>query len=139
MPIRLECWQREGGRMEIVWVGLGGFVGANARYLIGRLALAGLGGAFPYGTLIANLTGCCLIGAVMALLAERGISNPTWRLLLVVGVLGGYTTFSSFAYETVTLLEQGRAWRATAYVLVSNAGGILACAAGLAAVRAVLR
>ena len=125
--------------MEFVWIGLGGVVGANARYLVGRLALAALGGSFPYGTLLANLTGCGLIGVVMAVLAERGASNPTWRLLLVVGLLGGYTTFSSFAYETVTLLEEGRFLRATAYVVASNGGGLLACAAGIWLVRVLAR
>ena len=123
--------------MEVVWVGLGGAIGANARYLVGQLALEGLGGSFPYGTLIANLTGCCLIGVVMALLGEWGVASATWRLLLVVGVLGGYTTFSSFAYEAVTLLEQGHLLRASAYVLASNVAGLLACAAGMQAVRAV--
>ena len=125
--------------MELVWVGVGGFLGANARYLVGRLAVERVGAAFPYGTLFVNLTGCLLIGIVMAFLVERGVTNPIWRLLLVVGVLGGYTTFSSFAYESVLLLEQGRIWRAAVYVLASNAGGVAACAVGMAAIRAVVR
>ena len=125
--------------MEFVWVGVGGFLGANARYLVGRLAVERVGAAFPYGTLFANVSGCLLIGIVMAFLVERGVTNPTWRLLLVVGVLGGYTTFSSFAYESVLLLEQGRVLRAAVYILVSNGGGVAACAVGMAAVRAVVR
>jgi CrcB protein len=125
--------------MEVVWIGLGGAVGANARYLVGRWALERLGGGFPFGTLAANLIGCFLIGVVMATLMERAVEDQTWRLLLVVGVLGGYTTFSSFAFEAVTLLEQGRFARAAAYVLASNAGGLAACAIGLLATRAAIR
>ena len=125
--------------MEAVWIGIGGALGANARYLVGRLALERFGAGFPYGTLAANLTGCLLIGVVLALLTERGVSNQPWRLLLVVGVLGGYTTFSSFAYESVTLLEQGKIARLAAYVLLSNAGGLAACALGLFGTRALVR
>ena len=125
--------------MEAVWIGIGGALGANARYLVGRLAVERFGGGFPYGTLAANLTGCLLIGVAMAVLSERGITNQTWRLLLVVGVLGGYTTFSSFAYESVTLLEQGRIARLAAYLLLSNAGGLAACAVGLFGTRALMR
>ena len=125
--------------MDAVWIGIGGALGANARYLVGRLAVERFGGGFPYGTLVVNLTGCLLIGVAMAVLSERGITNQTWRLLLVVGILGGYTTFSSFAYESVTLLEQGRIARLATYLLLSNAGGLAACAAGLFSTRAVMR
>jgi CrcB protein len=74
----------------------------------------------------------------MALLSARG-GDQAPRLFLVVGVLGGYTTFSSFAYESIALFEQGRLWRAGSYVLVSNAGGLVACALGLALGRALTR
>ena len=125
--------------MALIWVGLGGALGACVRYLVGKWAVERFGASFPVGTLIVNLTGCCLIGAVMALLAARGVAHPAPRLFLVVGILGGYTTFSSFAYESVVLLEQGRVWRASGYVLASNAGGLIACAVGMAVVRALTR
>ena len=125
--------------MEAVWIGIGGALGANARYLVGRFAVERFGAGFPYGTLVINLTGCLLIGVVMAVLSERGVTSQTWRLLLVVGLLGGYTTFSSFAYESVALLEQGRVVRLAVYLLLSNAGGLAACALGLFGTRALVR
>jgi CrcB protein len=125
--------------MEAVWIGIGGALGANARYLVGRLTLERWGGDFPYGTLAVNLTGCLLIGVVMAVLTERGVTSHAWRLFLVVGVLGGYTTFSAFAYESVTLLESERVARAVLYVLASNLGGLTACALGLIGTRALVR
>jgi CrcB protein len=124
--------------IAVLWVALGGACGASARYLVGKWTVERFGATFPIGTLIANLSGCFLIGLAMALLSARG-GGQTPRLLLVVGVLGGYTTFSSFAYESIALLEQGRFWRAGSYVLASNAGGLVACALGLALGRALTR
>ena len=79
---------------------LGGAVGSLARYVAGTAIMTRFGGRFPLGTLIVNSTGCFLIGAIMTLLTRGAAPHPNWRLLLVVGFLGGYTTFSSFAYET---------------------------------------
>jgi CrcB protein len=105
---------------------IGGAVGAAARYQLGTLAGRGWGATFPWGTLIVNVGG----GLLMGLLIARGLSEP-WRLLLGVGVLGGFTTFSAFGLETVALIERGAAATAAAYVLASVSGALLATWAGL--------
>ena len=124
--------------MEYLWVGIGGFLGANARFGLSRLLVDRLGPAFPYGTLVVNLTGSLAIGVVLTLLLDR-LAADRWRLLAVVGFLGGYTTFSSYAFEVVALLEGGRLTRAIVYALASNLVGLLACAAGIALARSLSR
>ena len=115
---------------NLLLIALGGAVGSVARYgvvtLFFRPAAKGL---FPWGTLVVNLLGCLLIGTLHGLLGDR-IVRPEYRFLLVVGLLGGFTTFSSFGWETVTLLRDGHPSRAIAYVLASNVLGILLVAAG---------
>ena len=120
---------------QILWVGIGGFVGANARYALGRLLAGRVGDGFPLATLLVNLSGSFAIGVVLTLLTERWVADPAWRLLIVVGFLGGYTTFSAYAYETLALIERDHWWRAAAYVLSSNLVGLLACAGGIALAR----
>jgi fluoride exporter len=111
----------------------GAAVGGLGRYLLA----SAIGARFPqrywYGTVIVNVTGCFLIGLVMTILTERQ-ANPNWRLLLVVGFLGGYTTFSSFAYETYGLVRDGDFLKGFANVAVSVVAGYLAlwCGALLA-------
>lgn len=121
--------------MTIFWVGIGGFLGANARYWIGRMLVERYGSAFPWGTLFVNLTGAFLIGVIAQLLLMREESSPAWRLLLVVGVLGGYTTFSSYALEIVALLQSDQMMRALAYLVASNVLGIGLCLLGVTLVR----
>jgi CrcB protein len=89
---------------------IGGGLGAVARYAAGTAISARFGGRFPLGTLVINVTGSFLIGILMTLLSERLQPHPNWRLLLVVGFLGGYTTFSSFEYETFRAVEDGGRW-----------------------------
>lgn len=127
--------------MDYLWVGIGGFAGANARYILGRWAVTRFGDvAFPFGTLIINATGSLLIGVMLVLvLGKASLADPAWRLLLIVGVLGGYTTFSAFAAETVRMIEDGRLAMAVTYVVATNVLSILACIAGLATGRALLR
>lgn len=120
---------------QVLWVGIGGFVGANARYLLGRLLLGRVGDGFPVATLLVNVSGSFAIGLVLTLLTERWVADPAWRLLIVVGFLGGYTTFSAYAFETISLIEREQWARAAAYVLASNVVGLLACAGGMALVR----
>lgn len=117
--------------MEFLWVGIGGFLGANARYILGHAVAQRLGLLFPYGTLIVNLTGAFLIGMVLTILTNRVVDDPVWRQLTIVGFLGGYTTFSSYTYEAVGLMQQGRWPAALLYVLASNVLGLLACFAGI--------
>jgi CrcB protein len=80
---------------------LGGAAGSLARYVAGGAIMNRFGGRFPLGTLVINVTGSFFIGLLMVLFTERFQPHPHWRLLLVVGFLGGYTTFSSFEYETI--------------------------------------
>ena len=123
--------------MEYLWIGIGGFAGVNARYIVGRWAGNRYGAAFPYGTFLINVTGAFVIGVVMTLLTERFVADPRWRLLIVVGFLGGYTTFSSYAYEAIMLIDQGEWGRSLLYVVGSNVLGLLACLAGVALVRSI--
>ena len=125
--------------MDYLWVGLGGFIGANARYALGRLIADRFGVEFPWHTLFINLTGSFLIGAIMAVLVDRSMLDSSLRLLIVVGFLGGYTTFSSYTFEAITLIERGDWTPALAYILASNLVGLLATVGGMAVVRATAR
>jgi fluoride exporter len=111
----------------------GAAVGGLGRYLLFELFKARFPDRSWYGTVIVNITGCFLIGAVMTILINRN-ANPNWRLLLVVGALGGYTTFSSFTYETYMLVRDGDFGKGLANVAVSVLAGYLAlwCGALLA-------
>ncbi len=115
-------------------VGMGGFIGANLRHLLGDFMAGrfntGTSG-FPWGTMAANLSGAFLIGFISEWLLLRTNAPDSWRLFLVVGLLGGYTTFSSYTEEIVNLLEDDRLPRAMAYLLVTNAAGITLCLGGL--------
>jgi CrcB protein len=122
--------------VSMVAVAVGAALGANLRYLVGRWAAERFGAGFPYGTLLINVTGSLAIGLLLGLAAGRAPLGTTARLLLVTGVLGGYTTFSSFSFEALELLLAGRYLPAAAYLLGSVGGGLLACAAGVAATRA---
>ncbi len=85
-------------------ISIGAMVGANLRYWVGIWAANRLGAAFPYGTLLINLTGSFILGFFMTLAVERLLLDPRWRLLIAVGLLGGYTTFSSYTYESMKLI-----------------------------------
>ena len=123
--------------MELFWVGVGGFAGANARYVMGRAVDSRFGTAFPYGTLAINIAGSLLIGILVTLLAERYAPSHAVRLLLVTGVLGGYTTFSTYAFEAIALADRGQFGRSLLYVLASNGLALVACGGGVALVRAL--
>ena len=111
-------------------VAAGGALGATLRYGVSLACRSGNEGSFPVGTLTVNLAGCLLIGVVAALLAEQDGRNPL-RVFIIVGCLGGFTTFSSFGLETLRLLDESRLGAAAAYVLVSNVGGVVLCWLGL--------
>jgi len=116
-----------------IWVMGGGAVGTGLRYGL-SLALPPRGAmGFPVGTLAANLIGCLLIGLFATTLVSDGTVSPAVRLGVLVGVLGGFTTFSSFGLETLRLVTAGQWGAAAAYVLLSNIGGIVAVWIGVRA------
>jgi CrcB protein len=115
---------------------LGGALGSGARYLSGRTATTLLGPDYPYGTLAVNLIGGLLMGVLAGVLARYQGGEP-WRLFLGVGVLGGFTTFSAFTLDVVTLAERGMMGAALGYILLSVAGAIAALVAGLYLARSV--
>jgi CrcB protein len=116
-------------------VALGGGVGSLARYVAGGTVMGRFGGRFPLGTLVVNVTGSFIIGLLMTLLTERFAPHPNWRLLLVVGFLGGYTTFSSFEWETYSTVREGGAWLGLVNVVGSVTLGYLAVWLGAAIAR----
>jgi CrcB protein len=93
--------------LKYLAVGLGGFLGAIARYVIGVYFGTRYGVRFPYGTFVINMSGCFLIGLLMPLLV-RTTASPYWRYLLPIGFIGAYTTFSTFEYETFRALQDGQ-------------------------------
>ncbi|MGY1712469.1 fluoride efflux transporter FluC [Geodermatophilus sp. SYSU D00758] len=122
--------------MPYLLAALGGALGSLGRWWVGT-ALPPTPTGWPWATLLVNTTGCLLLGALLAALAAREHEPPWARPLLAVGVLGGWTTYSAFAGEVVGRAEAG-AWGVVAgYVVVSVAGGVLAVAAGVRAVRRV--
>jgi CrcB protein len=102
--------------MRYVVVLAGAGLGGLARYVAGTWIMAKYGGRFPLGTFLVNISGCFLIGVLMTLLTERLQPHPNWRLFLVVGVLGGYTTFSSFEYEIYQAVRDGARWMGMLYM-----------------------
>ena len=125
----------EGGGVRYLLAALGGALGALARWGVAT-ALPHSPGGWPWATLLVNLTGCLVFGALIAVLTTRSPEPPWVRPFLAVGVLGGYTTYSAFAVETVGLAEAGEPLLAAGYVLASVVGGVLAVAGGALAVRA---
>lgn len=121
--------------MNLLLVMSGGAVGAGARYLVGRAALAAFGSGYPWGTLAVNLGGGLAMGLLAGMVARESLGEP-WQLLLGVGVLGGFTTFSAFSLEMAAMVERGALAGALGYALLSVAGSLLALFAGLYAVRA---
>ena len=102
--------------MTIVWVGIGGFIGSVARYLLSESVQGRAGGPFPFGTLAVNVLGCFVIGALTALFQGTMLPTPEARAFLVAGVLGGFTTFSAFGNETMLLLRDAGAGLALANI-----------------------
>ena len=124
--------------MTLAYVALGGALGALARYGISGWVYDRLGENFPWGTLIVNLVGCLALGMVIRWLQVSAVS-PEVRPFLTIGVLGAFTTFSTFSYETVALLQEGQWLRAGLYLGGSVALGLIAMVAGMALVTALAR
>lgn len=123
--------------IEIIIVMLGGSIGAVARYLIGNWSANRLGIDFPYGTLLVNIAGCFLMGIIMTLITEKMHTHANVKLLLTVGFLGALTTFSSFSYETLHLLETNRPIPVLLNIFANVSGGLLAAWLGTAIVRLI--
>jgi fluoride exporter len=115
--------------LDFLVISLGAIAGANLRYWMSRSAVRLLGPVFPWGTLTINALGSFVLGFFLAWTTERTIVDPRWRLLIAVGFCGGFTTFSSYAYESMTFFEQGQ-WSLLAANFLSN--NLLACAGVLA-------
>lgn len=118
--------------MPLILIGIGGFAGAIARYLVDGAVSARLAGAFPWGTLVVNLSGSFLLGLLFALSAERAILPAEVRGPVLIGFVGAYTTFSTYMLESWRLIEGGAFALALGNVLGSVALGLVAVFAGLA-------
>ena len=122
--------------MSSLYVAAGGGLGAWLRYLVGRAwGASGGTGAFPYATLTVNIAGSFAMGLLAGWLARFGAHGEGWRLLLGVGVLGGFTTFSAFSLELVNMIQRGAWGHAGGYITLSVVGGIAGLLVGLAVVR----
>ena len=121
--------------MGYLIVFLGGGLGAAVRHGINIAAARLLGTAFPYGTLVINITGSLIMGLVAAYFAFKGDASQHWRLFLTTGILGGYTTFSAFSLDAALLYERGEIGLAALYVIASVALSIAGLFAGFALVR----
>lgn len=104
---------------HILAIAIGGALGSVLRYVLSTSVQNALGRDFPYGTLLVNLVGCLAMGMLFTVFLERAMHESAWRAGLVIGVLGGFTTFSAFSMETVLLLEEGAYGRAAVYAVAS--------------------
>ncbi|HTB24519.1 MAG TPA: fluoride efflux transporter CrcB [Puia sp.] len=116
----------------ILFVGIGGGIGSIFRYTLSLFIGRHVPLAFPLGTFLVNITGCFLIGVFYSLAAKYTGFNPEWRLFLITGICGGYTTFSTFSYDGLILIKQGSIFYFMLYVLGSVVLGLLATFAGAA-------
>ena len=114
----------------VLLIGAGGFIGSSLRYLISLFFQSKVLTTFPFGTFAVNILGCFLIGAVYAL-SDRGDLGAEWRLFLATGILGGFTTFSSFSNETVSMMRDAQYGSALLYVVSSVILGLLATFLGI--------
>jgi fluoride exporter len=110
----------ENSTVSYLWIGLGAVAGASARYFLSGYIAKALSSTFPYGTLLVNISGSLLLGFFLVLTTERVLVDVRWRWLIAIGFCGSYTTFSSYAFETFALFEQGQ-WALVAWnVITSN-------------------
>lgn len=112
---------------KVLWISIGAVLGANLRYWVGDWAAQRFGSGFPYGTLLINLSGSFLLGLIVSMSMENFIIDPRLRLLLTIGFLGSYTTFSTYAYESIALISQGQ-WGMGLFNLLGSSllGGLFA-------------
>lgn len=120
------------------YIAAGSALGGVSRYLFGGVLQRAAGAGFPVGTLVVNITGSFLLGLFLRYAVDTPTLTPEWRAFLTIGFCGGYTTFSTFSYETVTLLEDGQWGRAATYVGLSLALALIGVMLGFAAARGVV-
>ncbi|RUM25503.1 fluoride efflux transporter CrcB [Rhizobium vallis] len=123
--------------IQALLVAVGGAIGSVLRYYVGQWGLRLMGPAFPWGTLAVNVVGCFGIGVITELIARKFNASVELRLLLVTGFLGGFTTFSAFSLDAISLFERGEAVAGSVYVAASVGFSIAAAIAGLAIMRAL--
>ena len=114
---------------NIIAVGAGSFIGGIARYLV-SLAMKGISKGFPWATLLVNLLGCLIIGLLWGFLSRNASESTSWGLFLTVGLCGGFTTFSTFSKEALTMLQTGQIWGFASYIALSILAGIALVAIG---------
>ncbi len=115
--------------LAYLWISIGAIVGASARYFVSRFTAKVVSASFPYGTLLINITGSFMLGMFLVWSTERALTDVRWRLLIAVGFCGSYTTFSSYAFESFSLFEQGHYMLFASNVLANN----VLCLAGVLA------
>ena len=116
--------------MNLLLIAIGGALGSVARYLLSSFVLRATGSLFPLGTFVVNLVGCVVFGGIIGAAEQRVVLTPETRLLVLVGVLGGFTTFSSYAYESVALLRDGQFFAAAVNVVGQVVLGLMGLWAG---------
>jgi len=121
---------------DMLVISLGAIFGANARWVISRYLAKIIGPVFPYGTLVINVVGSFIVGFFMIWATERVLLDPRWRLLIVIGFCGAFTTFSSFAFETMAYFEQGQWLLMTTNFIANNLLCLGAALAGMSLARA---
>lgn len=123
--------------LKYLMVGIGGCLGSILRFWLGSYIVSKMGTRFPYGTFVVNITGSFLVGLIFAWLTVRTSWSPNWRYLIPIGFIGGYTTFSSFEYETLRTIQDGQIGLGLLYVAASVVVGFVAVWGGMIAGRAI--
>jgi fluoride exporter len=123
--------------LAYLWISLGAVVGASSRYFVGRFVAKSVTSSFPYGTLLINITGSFILGLFLVWSTERAVPDPHWRLLIAIGFCGSYTTFSSYAFESFSLFEQGHYVLFASNVVASNLLCLLGVLAGAVVARSI--
>ncbi len=124
--------------LDLIVVAIGGAIGSVSRYMLGNFITKNYHGNFPIGTFAINILGCFLMGIFMSSLIQREMVDTTWRLFLCVGLLGGFTTFSSFGYEAITMLSQGKTMMAGMYAGCSVVAGLVSAITGMMVAKFIL-
>jgi CrcB protein len=116
---------------QLLFIGAGGFLGSISRFLVGRYVQHIFLAAFPYGTFIVNILGCLLLGILFGIFEKGGLTSPEWKMFLVVGFCGGFTTFSTFSMDNLSLLRDGDYFYFFIYAGLSVILGLAATFSGI--------